>query len=214
MRPIGRFGVSLIAGLVLIGSAAARPAQAQTKTARGTATTVTDVSLTVKVGDKDMTFDVDSKTIVQAPGAGRQTRVAQTAGAAGIKLTSVIQSGQPVLVTYREVNGKNLATDISRVSTAGSGGGSMSDAPSVPTGTVKSVSASSLVITSQGKDLSFAIDQGTQVVGRGAGTAAAASGGRVLITSLVAPGDTVSVNYAGAPGMLRATEVRITAKAR
>jgi hypothetical protein len=39
MRPIGRFGVSLIAALVLIASAAARPVEAQTKTARGTATT-------------------------------------------------------------------------------------------------------------------------------------------------------------------------------
>ena len=214
MRPIGRFGVSLIAALVLIASAAARPVEAQTKTARGTATTVTDVSLTVKAGDKDITFDVDSKTVVQAAGAGRQTRVAQAAGAAGIKLTSVIQSGQPVLVTYREVNGKNLATDISRISSVGSGGGSMSKPPSVATGTVKSVSTSSLVVTSQGKDLSFAIDQGTQVIGRGAGTAAAAAGGRVLITSLVAAGDTVSVDYTGAPGMMRATEVRITAKFR
>jgi hypothetical protein len=214
MRPIRRFGIPLGAAVVLLVAAAVHPAEAQTKTARGTATTVTDVSLTVKLGDKDMTFDVDSKTVVQASGAGRQTRAAQAAGAAGIKLTSVIQSGQPVLVTYREANGKNLATGISRISTVGSSGGSMSETPRIASGTVKSVSASSLVITSEGKDTTFAIDPATSVVGRGAGTAASAAGGRVVITSLVGSGDTVSVSYAGTAGAMRATEVRITAKAR
>lgn len=61
MIPMRRLGVPLVAALVLVGSAGVRPAAAQNKTARGTVTMVTDVSLTVKVGDKDMTFDVDSK---------------------------------------------------------------------------------------------------------------------------------------------------------
>ena len=214
MIPMRRLGVPLVAALVLVGSAGVRPAAAQNKTARGTVTMVTDVSLTVKVGDKDMTFDVDSKTQVQAPGAGRQTRAAQAAGAAGVKLTSVIQSGQPVLVTYHEANGKNLATDIGRVSTAGSGGGSVAEAARSATGTVKSVTANSLVVTSEGKDSTFAIDQGTVVLGRGAGTAAAPAGGRVVITSLVGSGDTVSVSYKVMAGMMRAMEVRIVSKAR
>jgi hypothetical protein len=127
----------LVAALVLAGLVAARPSEAQTKNARGTAKMVTDVSLTVKVGDKDMTFDVDNKTIVEAPGAGRQTRIAQAAGGSGIKLTNAIQSGQAVQITYREINGKNLATEIKRVSTAGAGGAAMPAAPQSDPGTPK-----------------------------------------------------------------------------
>src|SRR5262245_9864561 len=126
MRPSERLTKLLVPVLVFVGLAVCRPADAQSKTARGTATKVTDASLTVRVGDKDLTFDGDSKTAVEAPGAGRQTRAAQAAGASGIKLTSALQSGQAVIVTYREANGKNLATDIRRVSTAGSGEASQS----------------------------------------------------------------------------------------
>jgi hypothetical protein len=115
----------LVPALVFAGLVAARQVAAQTKSARGTAKTVTDVSLTVKVGDKDMIFGVDAKTMVEAPGAGHQARAAQAAGVSGIKLTNAIQSGQSVIVSYREVNGKNLATEIKRVSTAGSATGSM-----------------------------------------------------------------------------------------
>jgi len=204
----------LVASLTLGCLLLVRPAIAQSRTARGTATAVTDVSLSVKVGDRDMTFDIDSKTVVEAPGAGRQTRAAQAAGAPGIKLTSVIQSGQPVLVTYTEANGKNLATNISRVSSAGSCGGSMTESPAAATGIVKSVTVSTLVVTANGKDSTFTLDQATVVVGRGAGTATAAAGGRIAITNLVSAGDTVQVSYSPAAGTMRATEVRITAKAR
>jgi hypothetical protein len=214
MLPIRLLGVPLVVALVLVGPTGVRQAVAQDRTARGTVTTVTDVSLTVKAGDKDMTFDIDSKTLVHAVGAGRQTRAAQAAGAAGIKLTGVIQSGEPVLVTYHEANGKNLATNISRVSTAGSGGGSVSEAIKIVTGTVKSVTASALVVTSDGKDSTFAIDRETMVQGRGAGTSAAAAGGRIAIASLVRARDTVSVSYKEIAGVIHATEIRITAKAR
>ena len=214
MVAVGPFGVALAAALVLVGSAGVRPAAAQSKTARGTVTMVTDVSLTVRVGDTDMTFDVDSKTLVQAPEAGRQMRAAPAAGTAGLKLTRAIQSGQPVLVTYHGANGRNIATDIRWVSMAGSGGGMASGATRIATGTVKSVTASALMVTSDGKDSTFTIDRGTVVLGRGSGTAAAAAGGRVVITSLVGSGDAVSVSYTGMAGMMRASEVRVTAKAR
>ena len=209
-----RRNVVLIASLALAGLMCVRPASAQNRTARGTTTAVTDVSLSVKVGERDMTFAIDSKTVVEAPGAGRQTRAAQAAGAVGIKLTSVIQSGQPVLVTYTEANGRNLATNISRVSSAGSGGGSMTESPAAATGIVKSVTASTLVVTTNGKDSTFTLDQKTLVVGRGAGSATAAAGGRIAITNLVSAGDTVQVSYSPAEGSMRATEVRVTAKVR
>src|SRR5262245_53027987 len=214
MRPSEPLTKWLVAVGVLVGLVVGRPAHAQTKTARGTATTVTDSSLTVKVGDANVTFDIDSKTAVQAPGAGTQTRAAQAAGASGIKLTSAIQSGQAVIVTYREANGKNLATDIRRVSTAGPGGGATAEPAQSATGSVKSVTARSLVLTSQGKDSTFAIDQETRVIGRGAGTAAGAAGGRLPITDLVGAGDTVSVSYKAMGSAMHATEVRVTAKAR
>jgi hypothetical protein len=161
-----------------------------------------------------MTFDVDSKTAVEAPGAGRQTRAAQAAGASGIKLTSAIQSGQAVIVTYREANGKNVATDIRRVSTAGPAGGATSEPAQNAAGSVKSVTARSLVLTSQGKDSTFMIDQDTKVIGRGVGTAAGAAGGRLPITDLVGAGDSVSISYKAMGGAMHATEVRVTAKAR
>ena len=91
------FVVPLLA--VLVSVWAARPATAQTKEARGAVVSVTDSSLTVKVADKDMKFAVDAKTVVGAPGAGRATRDAQTAGAPGIKLTSFIKPGAGVIVT-------------------------------------------------------------------------------------------------------------------
>ena len=214
MRPSEPLTKWLVAVFVFVGLTVCRPAHAQSKTARGTATTVTDVSLTVRVSDTNMTFDVDGKTVVEAPGAGRQTRAAQAAGASGIKLSSAIQPGQAVIVTYREANGKNVATDIRRVTTAGSGGGAASDPVQNAAGSVKSVTARSLVLTSQGKDSTFAIDQETKVIGRGAGTAAGAAGGRLPITDLVGAGDSVSVSYKVTGGAMHATEVRVTAKGR
>lgn len=214
MRPSEPLTKWLVAVFVFVGLAVCRPVHAQSKTARGTTTTVTDAALTVRVGDTNMTFDIDGKTAVEAPGAGRQTRAAQAAGASGIKLTSAIQSGQAVIVTYREANGKNVATDIRRVSSAGSGGAATSEPVQNVAGSVKSVTARSLVLTSQAKDSTFAIDQGTKVIGRGAGTAAGAAGGRLPITDLVGAGDSISISYKAIGGAMHATEVRVTAKAR
>lgn len=206
--------LAVVTSVTLVALASVQPAAAQDRTARGTATAVTDVSVTVKTAQKDMTFDVDSKTVVEAPGAGTKTRAAQAAGAAGIKLTSVIQSGQPVLVTYQELNGRNLATRIGRVSTAGSDRGSATEPGAGAAGIVKSVTASLLVLTVNGKDSTFVVDQDTRVIGQGAGTATAAAGGRIAITNLVGAGDTVQVSYSPGTGTMRATEVRITSKAR
>jgi hypothetical protein len=208
-------GIPVLTVLVFGWPLGLRPAAAQAPTARGTVTAVSDASLTVKVGAKEMTFGVDSKTVVEAPGAGRQTRQARAAGAAGIKLTDVVKTGGAVLVTYLETNGKYQATRVLRIATAGPGGGSTSaEAPKIQTGTVKSVTAASLTITDNGKDWTFTVASTTRVIGRGAGTAAAAAGGRIPITSLVGVGDTVSASYRETGGAMTATEVRVTVKAR
>jgi hypothetical protein len=199
------FVVSLLA--VLVSVWAAHPATAQTKEARGAVVSVTDSSLTVKVADKDMKFAVDAKTVVGAPGAGRATRDAQTAGAPGIKLTSFIQPGAGVIVTYREANGALVATEVRSV--PGAAAASTAPASGTANGKVKSVTGTSLVVTDSGKDMTFMVDKDTKVVAKGAGTATQAAGGSIAFTKLVGVGDTVSVSYAGTGPAMRATEVRI-----
>ena len=210
MGRVKLLGIPILA-VFLAWSVGVPPAAAQTKEARGTAVAVSDSSLTVKVADKEMKFSVDAKTVVGAPGAGRATRDAQTKGAPGIKLTSVVKTGSGVIVMYREANGAMVATEIRSVPAAASAGTAAS--ATTATGKVKSVSASSLVITDNGKDSTFGVDADTKVLARGAGTATRAAGGSIAITKLVGVGDTVSVSYTGSGPAMRASEVRITVKA-
>jgi predicted transcriptional regulator len=79
-------------------------------------------------------------------------------------------------------------------------------------GTVKSVSGSSLVITGKGgKDMTFTVDNSTKFVGKGLGTKAKA--GNLTATDAVAAGDRVSVSYHDMGGTMHAASVRVTAKA-
>lgn len=84
-------------------------------------------------------------------------------------------------------------------------------------GTVDSVTLTSLSIKgSAGGGASsmrtYTIDSDTKVIARGAGTAAASGGGKVVITDVVAAGDRVSVSYRLMGDKLHATEVRVTGK--
>ena len=81
------------------------------------------------------------------------------------------------------------------------------------TGIVKSVAASSLVVNSNGKDWNFMIDSATNVVGKGAGTAAKQKGGKPMINDLVMTGDRVTVTYHDMGGSMHAAKVTVTAKA-
>ena len=212
MKRLRFLAVPLLAVLAFAWSV--RPVMAQAKQARGTVTAVSDASLTVKVGDKDVTFAVDQNTRVGAPGAGRRTRDVKATGGSGIKLSDVVKTGGAVLVFYNETGGTNRATEVRTIASAGSGGGSVTEGPKTANGKVKSVAAGSLVITDDGKDSTFAVDANTKVLGQGAGTATKQAGGKVSITDLVSAGDTVSVSYLEAGGAMRATRVRITVKAR
>jgi hypothetical protein len=204
-----RLVVPVLAVLV-VGWAAG--VSAQTKEARGTVVSVSDSSLTVKVAGNDMKFAVDAKTIVGAPGAGRATRDAQGKGAPGIKLTTVVKTGSGVVVMYREAAGANVATEIRSV--PGAASAATADGDGIANGKVKSATNTALVITDNGKDMTFAVDKATKVVAKGAGTATSAAGGSIAFSKLVGVGDTVSVSYAGTGAAMRATEVRITLKAR
>ena len=80
-------------------------------------------------------------------------------------------------------------------------------------GVVKSVSASSLVITSNNKDMTFEVDKSTHVVGKGLGTkntAAKSAGKSLTITDTVHPKDDVQVSYHDmGGGKLHAAQVRV-----
>ena len=62
--------IAMIGCAVLVGAA---PALAQTKTVKGSVTSVGANTITVSVAGKDMTFNVDTKTTVVAKGASTKT---------------------------------------------------------------------------------------------------------------------------------------------
>jgi uncharacterized protein DUF5666 len=210
MRPL-RAVVPLVALFLVLGLAPRAQAQ-NSKKVTGTLTAMAADSVTVKVAGADMNFMVDDKVHVEAPGAGTRTRQAAAQGARP-KLSELLKAGDPVEISYTESGGSRHATEIRKVSSAGSGGVPSNSA----TGTVTSVSATSLSISGSGGGGStfaqtYVIDGSTKVVGRGAGTAAAKAGGKIAITDVVATGDHVAVSYKSDGAALKATEVRVTAK--
>jgi len=219
MRQVRFFAVPVLALSVIAFPVKLRAAGDDTKTARGTVTAMSGNSVTVKVGAKDMTFSVDNKTEVIAPGAGTKSRAAKAKGEPGPKLADVIKTGQAVRVTYHEMGATNHAATIEGVPSAGSSGGSTSDekkaaAAKHATGTVKTVSASSLTVSGGGKDWTFTIDDKTNVIGTGLSTKGRAKGSKLTITEAVAAGDKVTVTYHDMGGTMHASTIRITAKAK
>ena len=209
-----------LVALAATGWPAARLAAQEAKTARGTVTAVAADSVTVKVADHDMTFSIDNKTNVEAVGAGTKTRKAQAAGAAGPKLTEVVKVGQPVAVSYTETGGSNHATRIRAISSVGARTAATAGSTAAKTanGTVKSVAANSMTISgSSGSGATFTqtftIDGTTKVIGKGAGTASAAAGGKTVVTDLISNGDHVAVSYHASGNALHAAEIRVTTKA-
>jgi hypothetical protein len=78
-------------------------------------------------------------------------------------------------------------------------------------GVVKSVSGTSLTVTSGGKDMNFTVDGSTKFVGKGLSTKSAA--GKITASDAVSAGDRVTVSYHDMGGTLHAANVRITSKA-
>lgn len=80
------------------------------------------------------------------------------------------------------------------------------------TGTVKSVSGTSLTITAAGgKDMTFTVDSTTKFVGKGLSTKARS--GPITAPDAVGENDRVTVSYHDMGGTLHAANVRITTKA-
>ena len=205
--------VLLIVGAGLTAQAAAQ----ETKSARGTVIAVSGDSITVKAAERELKFTVDPKTLLTASGAGTADRKAEAAGKPGLRVADFVKTGDAVEVSYQETGSTMRASNIRRVSSAGPGGGSMSgDRAETANGTVDSISASTLVISGQtgggSFKQSFAIDATTRVVAMGASTAAAAKGGKIVLTDFVGIGDQVTVSYRKAASGLHADEVRVRAK--
>jgi hypothetical protein len=205
--------------LLFVGAGLTVRADAQeTRTARGSVTAVGGDSITVKAGERELKFTVDSKTLLTASGAGTAERKADAAGKPGPRLGDFVKAGDAVEVSYQESTMR--ASSIRRVNSPGPGGGSVSgDRAETANGTVDSISGSTLSISgSAGSGGSFkqsyAIDANTKVIALGASTAAAAKGGKVVLTDFVGVGDQVTVTYRKSASGLHAEEVRVRAKGK
>ena len=204
--------------LLIVGAGlTARAAAQDTKSARGTVTAVGGDSITVRVAERELKFTVDPKTLLTAIGAGTAERKADAAGKPGPRVADFVKAGDAVEVSYQETGSTMRASTIRRVNSAG--GGSMSpDRAETAEGRVDSISGSTLVITGSAASSgsfkqSFAVDATTKVIAVGASTAAAAKGGKLVLTDFVGIGDQVTVSYRKAGSGLHADEVRVMSKA-
>lgn len=215
--------VAFSAAIFAITTLIAAPAHAQAKKARGKVTTITATSLAIDVAGTPMNFAVDAKTNVEAPGGSTATRKAEAAGKAGVVITDLIKTGDAVEVSYADMGGKMQASMIRKVTSVGAatttGGGGTTTAGAMKSSThaagkVTAVSATSLTIAGAGAAAqTFAIDANTKVVGRGVGTMASKTGGKISATDAIGSGDTVDVSFTSMNGAMHADEIRVTAKA-
>ena len=167
-------------------------------------------SVTVTVGDHDMTFRIDNKTMVEARGGSTKTAQAAANGKPGVHIDEVLKPGQAVAVTYHDMDGvvpgDGYQGDSQRPSSEHAGS---------PTGVVKAIGTDWITINGKsGGGASFEqtlkIDSKTMVLAKGAGTAVAAKGGRAPFTDLVHSGDHVSVSYHKVGDGLLASDLRVT----
>ena len=82
----------------------------------------------------------------------------------------------------------------------------------LPNATVKSITATMLTVTADGKDTSLTVDAKTNVIGKGLGTKTRAKGGKATITDLLSVGDRVSVTYQEDGTSMHASKVQLLAK--
>jgi len=205
-----RLPFALVPLIVLIAAGFGRAQE--TKKVTGTIAALSADSITVNVAGTDMSFTVDDKVTVIAPGAGTRTRQAAVSNSKP-KLGELLKAGDAVEVSYTESGGSRRAAALRKVGAVGSAG----VPANVANGTVTAVSGTSLSIkgTAGGGasfEQSYAITPETKVIGKGAGTAASKAGGKLAITDLVSSGDQVTVSFKPEGSTVNATEVRVTMK--
>lgn len=182
--------------------------EAQSRTTRGTVTALHGNTLTVKVGDQSMAFQVDGRTLVTAEGAGTASRAAAAAGRSGPKLSDLIKPGDAVEVMYQDVNGMHQANKIRRTRTPGS---RTTEEIRVDTanGTVEAVAGGSITINTGSGRQTYVIDRDTKVVARGASTVSRARDGSVTVPDIVAVGNRVTISYHQSGDARHAAEIRV-----
>ena len=183
------------------------------RVAKGTITAIGGRSLTVKVGDHDMAFNVDSKTMVQSRGASSKSHWLAATGQPGPHLSDVLRPGQSVSITYSDLAGGLRAAEIKAVPKP-------NDAPAEmhSTGVIKAIGGDWLTINGKAGsgasfEQTFKVDPKTMVYAKGASTAVAATGGKAPFRSLVSAGDHVKVSYHKVGDALIAGDVHVTLKA-
>ena len=201
------------AGVLVVGTTVAlvvgnAPATAQSKEIRGSAVAVSDSALTVKAGEQTLSFVITRDTLIEAKGASTRTRRAESAGnSPAIKVTDYLKAGDPVLVSYRAADGRNLALTVRPISAVGTTGAAESFKN--VQAKVKSISGSALILDRDGRDMRFTLDRDTDVFAVGATRAAKKAGGSLPITDLVHAGDIVWVQYLDAGGSMTAREIQV-----
>ena len=180
--------VMLAVGITVAVLGATGQAGAQTREARGTISAVAERSVTVKVGAQELTFFVDHETHLEVRRAAKDLQQAK-APSAEPNVNDYFAPGNVVLVRFQDVNGRHHALDIQRVGSTGAGGGSISEPARIATGTVKAITPSQLTLGANGGESIFAITKDTDVLKKGATSAAKAAGGPTPITTFVRAGD-------------------------
>ena len=205
-----------------VGTASAQP----TKTVSGTVTAVGPDSVTVKVNDHDMKFAVDKTTEVIARGGSTAERAAKAEGKSGPALSTMLKAGQSVEVKYHEaamhaasirvLPGAAPAAPAAAAAPAPTTGEKEKPKSETVSGTVTSMTGTSLTVKTSAGESTFAIDAKTKIIGTGLGTKtqeAAAAGKKQVLSDVVGVGDSVSVSYHDMAGAKQASEVRVRTKA-
>ena len=201
-----------------VGTASAQP----TKTVSGTVTAVGPDSLTVKVNDHDMKFVVDKTTEVIARGGTTAERAAKAEGKSGPALSTMLKAGQSVEVKYHEAAMHAASIRVlpgaapAAPAPAPTAGEKEKPKSETVSGTVTSMTGTSLTVKTSAGESTFAIDAKTKIIGTGLGTKtqeAAAAGKKQVLSDVVGVGDSVSVSYHEMAGAKQASEVRVRTKA-
>jgi hypothetical protein len=203
--------VTLAASLVF-----APVASAQTKWVRGTVASVGADTVTVKAAGKEMTFKVDKSTELTARGGGTAQREADRMGAAGVKFTEFVKPGMGVEIHYMDRAGVLTATEIHSGLPASEGSMSQDVSGGSARGTIAVVSNASITVKGADKDWTFMVDPKTTVLGTGLGTISRQfkeKGQSPTLIDLLGVNDKVVVYFKEAGATMRASEIRVMAKA-
>jgi len=113
LRILGTLAMA-VALSVSLSAAQAKAAKAQTGSATGVVTSVTQGSLAIEAsGKKAMTFTIDSSTKLLARGSTAKTKEKKEAGAPGLSITDMVKTGTQVTVRYTKTGDTMKATQVS-----------------------------------------------------------------------------------------------------